>query len=267
MPDIELKNVSKQYGSTPVIRDISLKIDAGEFAVLVGPSGSGKSTLLRMIAGLEEISGGTCSIDGRVVNQLPPKKRGVAMVFQNYALYPHMTVFDNLAFALKVQGLGKAEIAERVGEIAGIVELEDYLQRKPAQLSGGQRQRVAMARAMVRNTGLFLLDEPLSNLDAKLRTQMRVEIRKLHDRLEATSIYVTHDQTEAMTLADKIVVLNEGRDRAGGHARRALREPENTLRGRVPRFAVHEFSSRQHGRAGWRRHRRRPPREAAPAAA
>ena len=211
MPDIELKNVSKQYGSTPVIRDISLKIDTGEFAVLVGPSGSGKSTLLRMIAGLEEISGGTCSIDGRVVNQLPPKKRGVAMVFQNYALYPHMTVFDNLAFALKIQGLGKAEIAERVSEIAGVVELEDYLQRKPAQLSGGQRQRVAMARAMVRNTGLFLLDEPLSNLDAKLRTQMRVEIRKLHDRLGATSIYVTHDQTEAMTLADKIVVLNEGR--------------------------------------------------------
>ena len=250
MPDIELKNVSKQYGSTPVIRDISLKIDAGEFAVLVGPSGSGKSTLLRMIAGLEEISGGTCSIDGRVVNQLPPKKRGVAMVFQNYALYPHMTVFDNLAFALKVQGLGKAEIAERVSGIAGIVELEDYLQRKPAQLSGGQRQRVAMARAMVRNTGLFLLDEPLSNLDAKLRTQMRVEIRKLHDRLGATSIYVTHDQTEAMTLADKIVVLNEGRIEQVGTPDELVREPEDALRGRVPRFAVHEFSSRQHGGAG-----------------
>ncbi len=211
MPDVELRNVTKLFGQTRVVRDVSLKIEAGEFAVLVGPSGSGKSTLLRMIAGLEEISGGTCSIGGRVVNRLPPKKRGVAMVFQNYALYPHMTVFENLAFALKVQGLKRAEIAERVRKIAGIVELEDYLQRKPAQLSGGQRQRVAMARAMVRDTGLFLLDEPLSNLDAKLRTQMRVEIRKLHDRLGATSIYVTHDQTEAMTLADKIVVLNDGR--------------------------------------------------------
>ncbi len=211
MPDIELKNLAKSFGSTQVIRDVSLRIDAGEFAVLVGPSGSGKSTLLRMIAGLEEITGGTCSIDGKVVNHLPPKKRGVAMVFQNYALYPHMTVFDNLAFALRVQGLGRAEIAERVRKVAGIVEMEDYLHRKPAQLSGGQRQRVAMARAMVRNTGLFLLDEPLSNLDAKLRTQMRVEIRKLHDRLGATSVYVTHDQTEAMTLADKIVVLNDGR--------------------------------------------------------
>ena len=211
MPDIELKNLTKSFGSTQVIRDVSLRIDAGEFAVLVGPSGSGKSTLLRMVAGLEEITGGTCSIDGKVVNHLPPKKRGVAMVFQNYALYPHMTVFDNLAFALKVQGLRRAEIAERVGKVAGIVEMEDYLHRKPAQLSGGQRQRVAMARAMVRNTGLFLLDEPLSNLDAKLRTQMRVEIRKLHDHLGATSVYVTHDQTEAMTLADKIVVLNDGR--------------------------------------------------------
>ena len=211
MPDIELKNLVKTFGPTQVIRDVSLKIGTGEFAVLVGPSGSGKSTLLRMIAGLEEITGGTCSIDGKVVNHVPPKKRGVAMVFQNYALYPHMTVFDNLAFALKVQGLGRAEIAERVRKVAGIVEMEDYLRRKPAQLSGGQRQRVAMARAMVRNTGLFLLDEPLSNLDAKLRTQMRVEIRRLHDRLGATSVYVTHDQTEAMTLADRIVVLNDGR--------------------------------------------------------
>ena len=210
MPEIELKNLTKSFGSTRVIRNVSLRIEAGEFAVLVGPSGSGKSTLLRMIAGLEEITGGTCSIDGKVVNRLPPKKRGVAMVFQNYALYPHMTVFDNLAFALKVQGLRRAEIAERVRKIAGIVELEAYLQRKPSQLSGGQRQRVAMARAMVRNTGLFLLDEPLSNLDAKLRTQMRVEIRRLHDRLGATSVYVTHDQTEAMTLADRIVVLNDG---------------------------------------------------------
>ena len=216
MPDIELKNLTKHYGPVCAIRDVSLKIEAGEFVVLVGPSGSGKSTLLRMIAGLEEITGGTCSIDGKIVNRLPPKKRGVAMVFQNYALYPHMTVFDNLAFALRVQGLKRAEIAERVRTVAGVVGLEDYLQRKPAQLSGGQRQRVAMARAMVRDTGLFLLDEPLSNLDAKLRTQMRVEIRKLHDRLGATSVYVTHDQTEAMTLADTIVVLNGGRVEQAG---------------------------------------------------
>ena len=207
---IELNHIAKQYGDLDVIRDASLNIDQGEFVVLVGPSGSGKSTLLRMVAGLEDISGGECRISGKVVNALPPKERGVAMVFQNYALYPHMTVYDNLAFALKVQGLKSKEIDERVRKIAQIVQLEDYLKRKPSQLSGGQRQRVAMARAMIRDTGLFLFDEPLSNLDAKLRTQMRVEIRKLHDSLGATSIYVTHDQTEAMTLADKIVVLDGG---------------------------------------------------------
>ncbi len=207
---IELSKVGKAYGTTRVIESISLSIAKGEFVVLVGPSGSGKSTLLRMIAGLEEISSGDCSIAGRRVNDLPPKDRGLAMVFQNYALYPHMTVFDNLAFALKVQGLSKAEIQDRVTRVSEIVQLGAYMDRKPKQLSGGQRQRVAMARAMVRDTGLFLFDEPLSNLDAKLRSQMRVEIRKLHDELGATSIYVTHDQTEAMTLADRIVVLDNG---------------------------------------------------------
>jgi ABC-type sugar transport system ATPase subunit len=208
---ITLSNVGKSFGKVKVIDSISMSIAAGEFVVLVGPSGSGKSTLLRMIAGLEEISHGDCCIANKRVNDLPPKARGLAMVFQNYALYPHMTVFDNLAFALKVQGLSKAEIQKRVTDVSQIVQLGDYLERKPAQLSGGQRQRVAMARAMVRDTGLFLFDEPLSNLDAKLRSQMRVEIRKLHDALGATSIYVTHDQTEAMTLADRIVVLDKGR--------------------------------------------------------
>ena len=207
---INLSEVGKSYGQIKVIESISLSIDRGEFVVLVGPSGSGKSTLLRMIAGLEEISSGDCEISGKRVNDLAPKARGLAMVFQNYALYPHMTVFENLAFALKVQGLQKAEIQKRVADVSEIVQLGEYLERKPAQLSGGQRQRVAMARAMVRNTGLFLFDEPLSNLDAKLRGQMRVEIRKLHDALGATSIYVTHDQTEAMTLADRIVVLDKG---------------------------------------------------------
>lgn len=207
---IELSNIGKNYGAMSVIDSISLSISKGEFVVLVGPSGSGKSTLLRMIAGLEEISRGDCNILGKRVNDLPPKARGLAMVFQNYALYPHMTVFENLAFALKVQGLAKADIRDRVAAVSEVVQLGEYLQRKPAQLSGGQRQRVAMARAMVRDTGLFLFDEPLSNLDAKLRGQMRVEIRKLHDKLGATSIYVTHDQTEAMTLADRIVVLDKG---------------------------------------------------------
>ena len=207
---IELSRIGKSFGPVSVIESVSLTVGAGEFVVLVGPSGSGKSTLLRMIAGLEEISRGECMIAGKRVNDLPAKDRGIAMVFQNYALYPHMTVFDNLAFALKVQGKSRREIRRRVEEVAATVQLAEYLQRKPAQLSGGQRQRVAMARAMVRDTGLFLFDEPLSNLDAKLRGQMRVEIRSLHDTLGATSVYVTHDQTEAMTLADRIVVLDRG---------------------------------------------------------
>ncbi|MFM7706128.1 MAG: ABC transporter ATP-binding protein, partial [Rubrivivax sp.] len=182
----------------------------GEFVVLVGPSGCGKSTLLRMIAGLEEISGGTIAIGDRAVNHLPPKDRDVAMVFQNYALYPHMTVHDNMAFSLKLRKADKSVIAERVGKAAEILNLTPYLQRYPRQLSGGQRQRVAMGRAIVRDPQVFLFDEPLSNLDAKLRVQMRIEIKALHQRLKTTTIYVTHDQIEAMTMADRIVVMHDG---------------------------------------------------------
>ena len=193
------------------IRDsISLDIKSQSFTVLVGPSGCGKSTMLRMIAGLEDINSGTISIDGEVVNDLPPKQRNIAMVFQSYALYPHMTVFDNMAFGLKLEKRSKDEINERVQEAARILQIEEYLHRKPKQLSGGQRQRVAIGRAITRKPKVFLFDEPLSNLDAALRVQMRVELAKLHDQLNATMIYVTHDQTEAMTLADDIVVLDEG---------------------------------------------------------
>ena len=193
-----------------VIKDISLDIKSQSFTVLVGPSGCGKSTMLRMIAGLEDINSGTISIDGEVVNDLPPKQRNIAMVFQSYALYPHMTDFDNMAFGLKLEKRSKDEINERVQEAARILQIEEYLQRKPKQLSGGQRQRVAIGRAITRKPKVFLFDEPLSNLDAALRVQMRVELAKLHDQLNATMIYVTHDQTEAMTLADDIVVLDEG---------------------------------------------------------
>jgi multiple sugar transport system ATP-binding protein len=195
---------------TKVIHGINVEIADGEFVVLVGPSGCGKSTLLRMIAGLEEISGGTISIGEREVNRLPPKDRDIAMVFQNYALYPHMTVHDNMAFSLKLRKADKSVIAERVGKAAEILNLTPYLQRYPRQLSGGQRQRVAMGRAIVRDPQVFLFDEPLSNLDAKLRVQMRIEIKALHQRLKTTTIYVTHDQIEAMTMADRIVVMHDG---------------------------------------------------------
>ncbi len=210
MADININTVNKYYGDVHVIKDISLDIKSQSFTVLVGPSGCGKSTMLRMIAGLEDINSGTISIDGQVVNDLPPKQRNIAMVFQSYALYPHMTVFDNMAFGLKLEKRSKDEINERVQEAARILQIEDYLQRKPKQLSGGQRQRVAIGRAITRKPKVFLFDEPLSNLDAALRVQMRVELAKLHDQLNATMIYVTHDQTEAMTLADDIVVLDEG---------------------------------------------------------
>ena len=210
MADIEVKNVNKYYGDVQVINDVSLDIKSQSFTVLVGPSGCGKSTMLRMIAGLEDINSGTISIDGKVVNELPPKERNIAMVFQSYALYPHMTVFDNMAFGLKLEKRSKEEIDERVQEAAKILQIEDYLLRKPKQLSGGQRQRVAIGRAITRKPKVFLFDEPLSNLDAALRVQMRVELAKLHDKLNATMIYVTHDQTEAMTMADDIVVLNSG---------------------------------------------------------
>jgi multiple sugar transport system ATP-binding protein len=210
MASVGIRDVRKAFGSTAVIHGVNVSISDGEFVVLVGPSGCGKSTLLRMIAGLENISGGEIRIGERVVNNLPPKERDVAMVFQNYALYPHMTVADNMAFSLKLRGAPKAEIDERVKRAADILDLGIYLARFPRQLSGGQRQRVAMGRAIVRDPQVFLFDEPLSNLDAKLRVQMRTEIKELHQRLKTTTIYVTHDQIEAMTMADKIVVMHDG---------------------------------------------------------
>jgi sn-glycerol 3-phosphate transport system ATP-binding protein len=211
MATIELVDVTKVYpGNVEAIKGLNLSIDAGELVVLVGPSGCGKSTLLRMIAGLETITGGTISIGDRVVNNLEPADRDIAMVFQNYALYPHMSVRGNLEYGLKNSGTPKAEIEERVNEAARILEISPFLDRKPRQLSGGQRQRVAMGRAIVRKPKAFLFDEPLSNLDAKLRGQMRVEIRRLQRTLGTTSVYVTHDQLEAMTLADKLVVMNGG---------------------------------------------------------
>jgi multiple sugar transport system ATP-binding protein len=211
MAAVTLKGVFKSFGSTRVVHGVDIRIEDGEFCVLVGPSGCGKSTLLRMIAGLEEISGGEIEIGGRVVNKVPPKERDIAMVFQNYALYPHMTVFDNMAFSMKLAGESRQKMRERVEVAANILGLMEYLERYPRQLSGGQRQRVAMGRAIVRDPQVFLFDEPLSNLDAKLRVQMRTEIKELHQRLTTTSIYVTHDQIEAMSMADKIVVMNAGR--------------------------------------------------------
>ncbi len=210
MAQVELIDVSKRYGSTEVVHGASLNIDDNEFIVLVGPSGCGKSTILRMIAGLETISGGEIRINAKKVNDVAPKDRDVAMVFQNYALYPHMSVYDNMAFSLKMARLSKHEITEKVNMAAEILELSPYLQRKPAALSGGQRQRVAMGRAIVRSPSVFLFDEPLSNLDAQLRTQMRMELKKMHLRMQTTTIYVTHDQIEAMTLADRIVILRDG---------------------------------------------------------
>ena len=212
MSGVKLENVVKTYdGGIKIIHGIDLEIRRGEFVVFVGPSGCGKSTLMRMVAGLESISGGTISIDGRVVNDLPPRERDIAMVFQDYALYPHKSVYDNLAFGLKLRKTPAAEIDTRVRAAAAILKIEHLLDRKPRALSGGQRQRVAMGRAIVRNAKLFLFDEPLSNLDALLRSEMRTEIKKLHQRIGATTIYVTHDQVEAMTLAERIVVLATGR--------------------------------------------------------
>jgi ABC-type sugar transport system ATPase subunit len=211
MSTVSLRQVRKSYDAHEVVHGIDLEVADQEFVVLVGPSGCGKSTLLRMIAGLEDISGGEIAIGARVVNQIDPKDRDVAMVFQDYALYPHLTVFENIAFALQYRGVAKGEIARRVAQAAGILDIEPLLQRKPRQLSGGQRQRVAMGRAIVREPKVFLFDEPLSNLDAKLRVQMRTEIKKLRERVRTTAIYVTHDQVEAMTLADRIVLMHNGR--------------------------------------------------------
>lgn len=211
MANVQIHEISKSYGAVEVIHGLNIDISDGEFVALVGPSGCGKSTLLRMIAGLEPINGGTISIGERVVNNLPPSERDIAMVFQTYALYPHKTVAENMGFALKVAKADKAEIERRVKEAAEILSLTDYLDRKPRHLSGGQRQRVAMGRAIVRDPQVFLFDEPLSNLDAKLRIQMRIEIKQLHQRLGTTTVFVTHDQIEAMTLADRIVVMQDGR--------------------------------------------------------
>ncbi|MCF1741961.1 ABC transporter ATP-binding protein [Paradevosia shaoguanensis] len=210
MASVQIQDVRKSYGQLQTIKGVSVEVPDGAFVVLVGPSGCGKSTLLRMIAGLEEISGGTIRIGGKVINDVEPKNRDIAMVFQNYALYPHMTIAENMAFSLKLAKRSKAEIETRVTEAARILGLSDYLERFPKQLSGGQRQRVAMGRAIVRNPQVFLFDEPLSNLDAKLRVQMRTELKELHARLKTTTIYVTHDQIEAMTMADRIVVMRDG---------------------------------------------------------
>jgi sn-glycerol 3-phosphate transport system ATP-binding protein len=210
MADVSLKNIVKTFGKNEVIHGISCDIHDGEFVVILGPSGCGKSTVLRMIAGLEVITKGEIAIDGKVVNQLEPAERDIAMVFQNYALYPHMTVYKNMAYGLKIRRMPKAEIENRVQHAAKILELTEFLSRKPRQLSGGQRQRVAMGRCIVREPKVFLFDEPLSNLDAKLRVQMRLELRNLHETLGITSIYVTHDQVEAMTLGDRLVVMKDG---------------------------------------------------------
>ena len=211
MATVDIRKVQKSYGPAKVLHGVDLEIRHGEFAVILGPSGCGKSTLLRMIAGLEEITGGEIAIDGRVVNRLEPRERDIAMVFQNYALYPHMSVAENMSYSLRIAHAPKATIRDKVAGVAGILGIGDFLGRKPTQLSGGQRQRVAMGRAIIREPKVFLFDEPLSNLDAKLRHQMRTELKRLHLRLDATSILVTHDQVEAMSLANRLIVMNAGR--------------------------------------------------------
>ena len=227
MSGVTLSNITKKYGEVQVIHGIDLEIKDGEFCVFVGPSGCGKSTLLRMVAGLEDTTGGAISIGARDVTREDPARRGVAMVFQTYALYPHMTVQENMGFGLRMNGYPKAEIAQKVAEASRILKLDDYLERKPAALSGGQRQRVSIGRAIVRGPEVFLFDEPLSNLDAELRVEMRVEIARLHKEIGATMIYVTHDQVEAMTLADKIVVLRGGVIEQVGAPMDLYRDPDN----------------------------------------
>ncbi|WP_435237632.1 ABC transporter ATP-binding protein [Psychromonas sp. PT13] len=229
MSTVKLKNLVKRYGDVTVVQGIDLEVKSEEFVVLVGPSGCGKSTTLRMLAGLEEISDGEVSIADRVVNDIAPKDRDVAMVFQNYALYPHLTVAENIAFGLRIRKVPKEEIKATVADVADILELTPLLERRPADLSGGQRQRVAMGRAIVRHPKVFLFDEPLSNLDAKLRTQMRAEIKHLHKRLGVTSVYVTHDQVEAMTLADRIVVMSNGKIEQVGTPMDLFNSPANTF--------------------------------------
>jgi sn-glycerol 3-phosphate transport system ATP-binding protein len=225
MADISIRNVAKSYGKDRLMTDVTLDIRNREFVVILGPSGCGKSTLLRMIAGLESVTAGEIAIAGQVVNDLEPRERGCAMVFQNYALYPHMTVADNIGYALKVAGVPRAERQARVATVAASVGLTEFLDRKPGQLSGGQRQRVAMARAIIREPKVFLFDEPLSNLDAKLRVQLRHEVRRIHNRVGATSVFVTHDQHEGMTLADRIVVMQKGAIEQIGTPREIYEQP------------------------------------------
>ncbi|KAB2873362.1 MAG: sn-glycerol-3-phosphate ABC transporter ATP-binding protein UgpC, partial [Burkholderiaceae bacterium] len=233
MGAISIRNVSKQYGhgpkANPVIHGVSAEIADGEFIVIVGPSGCGKSTLLRMVAGLEEITAGEIAIGGRVVNDVEPAHRDIAMVFQNYALYPHMSVFDNMAYGLKIAKVPASEIRQRVDKAAGILQLQPFLARKPRELSGGQRQRVAMGRAIVRQPQVFLFDEPLSNLDAKLRAQTRLEIQKLHRELGVTSLFVTHDQVEAMTLGQRLIVMNAGHMEQIGTPEEVYARPATTF--------------------------------------
>ena len=229
MAKVLLRDVRKSYGELQVIHGVSMDVADGEFVVIVGPSGCGKSTLLRMVAGLEIITGGEVVIGDRVVNQLEPKDRDIAMVFQNYALYPHMSVRENMAYGLKIRGFEKSDIESRVQRVAGILELGALLDRTPRQLSGGQRQRVAMGRAIVREPAVFLFDEPLSNLDAKLRVQMRAELQALHKRLSTTSLYVTHDQVEAMTLANRMIVMNGGRAEQIGAPLEVYAKPASTF--------------------------------------
>lgn len=229
MSDVQLTNIVKKYGDVSVVHGINLTVQSKEFIVLVGPSGCGKSTTLRMLAGLEEVTDGDIQIEDRIVNDIAPKDRDVAMVFQNYALYPHLSVAENIAFGLRIRKVPKDEIQQAIKEVAEILGLTPLLERRPADLSGGQRQRVAMGRAIVRHPKVFLFDEPLSNLDAKLRTQMRAEIKRLHTRLGVTSVYVTHDQVEAMTLADRIVVMSNGRIEQIGTPMELFNSPANTF--------------------------------------
>ncbi|HWD36077.1 MAG TPA: sn-glycerol-3-phosphate ABC transporter ATP-binding protein UgpC, partial [Casimicrobiaceae bacterium] len=250
MAAVTITAVHKWFGQTHVIRGVDVAIADGEFCVLVEPSGCGKSTLLRMIAGLEEITEGEIAIGGRVVNRVPPKERDIAMVFQNYALYPHMTVRDNMSFALRLAKSPTADIRQRVDRAAGILGLSPYLDRFPRQLSGGQRQRVAMGRAIVREPAAFLFDEPLSNLDAKLRVQMRLEIQKLHRELRTTSIFVTHDQVEAMTMADRVILLNSGRIEQNGTPADLYECPVNTFVARFIGTPPMNLLRLEHGAAG-----------------
>jgi ABC-type sugar transport system ATPase subunit len=227
MSTVELKNIVKKYGDNTILNDISLNVNAGEFLVLVGPSGCGKSTMLRVVSGLESISSGSVIIDGKDVTKAEPQDRNLAMVFQSYALYPHMTVFENMAFSLKIKKMTDSEVKKRIDEVSDLLQMTPFLARKPKDLSGGQRQRVSLGRALVRRSPVILFDEPLSNLDAHLRNQMRIEIKKIHQLLKSTIIYVTHDQTEAMTMGDRIAVLNKGKIEQLGTPSEIYQNPKN----------------------------------------